>query len=79
MKDDKLNFEEAMTELERIVGKLEKGELTLDESIECFKKGIELSRFCNKRLDEAERKISLLIENDNGDVIETDMPEKIGD
>lgn len=79
MKDDKLNFEEAMTELERIVGKLEKGELTLDESIECFKKGIELSRFCNKRLDEAERKISLLIENDNGDVTETDMPEKIGD
>jgi exodeoxyribonuclease VII small subunit len=76
MKNSKTNFEEAMAELESIVGKLEKGELTLDESINCFKKGIELSRFCGKRLDEAERKITLLIENENGEVTEKDMPEK---
>lgn len=60
------NFEEAINELEGIVEKLEKGELPLDESIEVFQKGIELSKFCSKRLDEVERKISILVEDEKG-------------
>ena len=74
VKDDKMDFEKAMTELEGIVNRLEKGELNLDESVECFKRGVELSRFCSKRLDEAEHKITLLIENGNGEIIEKEMP-----
>lgn len=64
----KKSFEEAMTELESIVNRLEKGELPLEESLECFEKGIELSKCCNVILDEAERKISILIEDEKGDI-----------
>ena len=64
------SFEEAIVELELIVEKLEKGELPLDDSIEVFQKGIELSKFCNKRLDEVERKISILVEDEKGDIKE---------
>lgn len=63
-------FEEAMAELEEIVEKLEKGELPIDESIEYFQKGVELSRYCSKKLDEVEKKITLLIEKENGDIKE---------
>jgi exodeoxyribonuclease VII small subunit len=75
MKSTKKNFEQAMEELEEIVSKLEKGELSLDDSIEYFQKGVELSKFCSKRLDEAERRITILIENENGELTEEEMPE----
>jgi exodeoxyribonuclease VII small subunit len=68
-------YEEAVCELEDIVRKLEKGELSLEESIDCFQKGIELSRYCSGRLDEAERRIRLLVENEKGELSEQDMPE----
>ena len=71
---DNVKFEQAVAELEEVVGKLEKGELTLDESIEFFQKGVELSKYCSKRLDEAERKITLLIEKENGEISEEAMP-----
>ena len=73
MKDNGKKFEQAIVELEEVVGKLEKGELTLDESIEYFQKGVELSKYCSKRLDEAERKITLLIEKENGEISEENM------
>ncbi len=63
-------FEEAMNELEEIVQLLEKGDLPLEESIEYFQRGIELSRECTKKLDEIEKRITMLIENENGEVIE---------
>lgn len=65
-----INFEQAINELEGIVEKLEKGELHLEESIEVFQKGIELSKFCSKRLDEVERKISILVEDEKGEIKE---------
>ena len=67
---DSKTFEEAMNELEEIVQKLEKGELPLEESIEYFQKGVELSRYCSKKLDEIERKITMLIEEENGNIKE---------
>jgi exodeoxyribonuclease VII small subunit len=70
MKENKKNFEEAISELEEVVSKLEKGELALDDSIDVFQKGIELSKYCNKRLDEVEKKISILIEEENGELKE---------
>jgi len=72
MKKNK-NFEEAMNELEKIVEKLENGELTLDESLEAFQEGIELTKFCSKRLDEIEKKISILMENEEGKLEEKDF------
>lgn len=70
MEKSKKSFEEAIAELENIVSRLESGELSLDESIDYFQKGIELSRYCGKRLDEVERKISLLLEDDKGELKE---------
>lgn len=72
----KMSFEEAMAELEEIVEKLEKGELTLDQSLEYFKKGVELSKYCNNRLEEVERQITLLIEGQDGELVEENYLEE---
>ena len=74
MKDKGVSFEKAIEELEEIVKKLEKGELTLDESIEFFQRGVELTKYCSKRLDEAERSITILVEGENGQIVEKEMP-----
>ncbi len=70
MSKEKKNFEEAISELEYIVDRLERGELSLEESMEAFQKGVELSRYCSKKLDEAEKKITVLIENEKGEIKE---------
>ncbi len=54
------DFESALTELETIVKTLEDGQLTLEQSLENFERGIELSRFCHTRLEEAERRVEIL-------------------
>lgn len=60
-----MKFEEAMHELEETVKKLESGEITLEESMELFEKGVNLSRTCQKLLGEAQLKVTKLIaEND---------------
>ena len=74
MNENNVSFENAIAELEEIVKKLEKGELTLDESIKCFQRGIELTKYCSKRLDEAERSITMLVEGVNGQITENEMP-----
>ena len=59
--DTKINdFESALTELETIVKTLEDRQLTLEQSLENFERGIELSRFCHTRLEEAERRVEIL-------------------
>lgn len=60
-----MNFEDKLSELETIVEKLEKGQLSLDESLELFEQGITLSRECNTILKSARQKIEKLIEEDN--------------
>jgi exodeoxyribonuclease VII small subunit len=59
IKDD-LNLEEALDDLEEIVGRLEDGKLTLDESLELFEHGIRLVRLCSARLESAEQRIESL-------------------
>ena len=54
-------FETALERLEEIVKKMEAGEMTLDESLKAFEEGMELSRFCMNKLDEAERKVEKLL------------------
>jgi exodeoxyribonuclease VII small subunit len=56
------DFEAAIAELETIVKKLEEGELTLEESLGLYERGVQLSRFCHARLEEAERRIEILTE-----------------
>jgi len=63
---NEIKFEDALSQLENIVEKLERGELSLDESLAAFEEGIKLSRICSKRLDEAEKKIEILIKGDDG-------------
>jgi exodeoxyribonuclease VII small subunit len=59
-------FEKAFAELEQIVKRLESEELPLDESLELFEKGIRLSRFCNQKLEEVEKKIELILADSKG-------------
>lgn len=58
-----MNFEEAMKGLEQIAGELEKGNLNLDESVAKFEEGMKLSKTCNDILEDAEKRISILIKN----------------
>ena len=60
------SFEASLEELEQIVKHLEAGDLPLDRSLELFEKGVRLSRECQKRLDEAERKVEILLRGDDG-------------
>ena len=62
-------FEAALQKLETIVQRLEKGELTLEESLALYEEGIRLSRLCHGKLEEAEGKIELLVKDARGDVI----------
>ena len=65
---EKKTFEQSITELEQIAAKLEDGSVTLDESLALFEKGIKLSKSCQKMLDEAEKKVSILMMNEDGEV-----------
>jgi len=62
---EKVNFEESMQNLENIVQELEKGELNLEDSIKKFEEGIKLSKKCNEILEEAEKKITILIKKED--------------
>jgi exodeoxyribonuclease VII small subunit len=61
-------FEAALSRLEEIVQELEKGDLPLEQSLKFFEEGIKLSRICNKRLEEAERKVEVLLKDKSGKV-----------
>jgi exodeoxyribonuclease VII small subunit len=61
-----VKFEQAMARLETIVSELEKGELSLDDSLRMFEEGIKLSKTCLKMLDNAERKVEILIHDKEG-------------
>ncbi len=62
-----LNFEEALAKLEAIVETLESAELTLDAALETFEEGIQLSRLCTKKLEEAEIRVQKLLATEDGD------------
>lgn len=59
-----ITFEEAVLKLEQVVKKMESDKLTLDESIDLYEKGVKLSAFCKKKLDEAKLKIESFGENE---------------
>ncbi len=60
-------FEKSIKELEEVVNKLESGDASLSESLELFEKGIRLAKDCNKMLDDAEKKVSVLVGGEKKD------------
>ena len=67
-KKDKVNFEASLKKLEQIVGKLEDGYISLEDSVKSFEEGIGLVKECQKQLSEAELKVKKLL--DNGETVD---------
>jgi exodeoxyribonuclease VII small subunit len=61
-----LTFEKSLEKLESIVKKLESGELSLEDSIKAFEEGVRLAQNCGKKLDEAEKKVEILLTSKDG-------------
>lgn len=68
MTEKKKNFETSLNDLEKIVRKLEDGDLSLEESLKLFEDGVKLSRECQERLNSAERRIEVLLKDSNGEI-----------
>jgi exodeoxyribonuclease VII small subunit len=64
------DFESNLKLLEEIVSKLEGGDLTLDQALAFFEEGVKISRYCNAKLAEAERKVETLIKSADSSVVE---------
>ena len=73
IKLEKLTFEEAMKELEKLVDSLDKGDVSLDEAIAAYDRGSQLKDYCQKKLHEAKMKVETIQSSDNIDAI----PEKL--
>ncbi len=66
MAEKKQTFETSLKELERIVRRLEDGDLPLEDSLKLFEDGVKLSRECQQRLNQAERRIEVLLKDEDG-------------
>lgn len=66
----KPSFEKAISDLEKIVKALESGDLPLEKALEQFEAGMKLSRHCSEMLDEAEKRVALLMADETGNPIE---------
>ena len=62
----KQTYEAALEDIERIVEQLESGELSLEDSLAVFEKGVGLTKYCYQKLDEVEKKIELLVKDKDG-------------
>ena len=69
---EKLSFEDAMKELEKLVDSLDKGDVSLDEAIAAYDRGSQLKDYCQKKLHEAKMKVETIQSSDNFDTV----PEK---
>jgi exodeoxyribonuclease VII small subunit len=67
------NFEEKLTSLEAVVERLERGDLSLDESVKLFEEGVKLSNACKQELEQAEGRIQLLVESPGAQMQVTEM------
>jgi exodeoxyribonuclease VII small subunit len=74
------SFEEQLTALESVVERLERGDLSLEDSVRLFEEGMKLSDACKKELEAAEGKIQLLVERGSGGMkmVEMDLEEEAG-
>lgn len=63
-----MSFEKALEDLEKVVEKLEKGDLSLNESLSLFEKGVKLAKFLREELEKAEKKVEILLRDEKGQV-----------
>ncbi len=79
MSEKDMEFEQAVEKLEEIVKQLEEGGLSLDKSLETYTEGVKLIKFCNKELNKAEKKIEMVLNDDEGysDVVPYDQREEL--
>ena len=70
MENNEVSFEDKMKRLEEIATQLEKGDLDLDASVTKFEEGMKISKECNEMLEKAEKKITMLIKGENGELAE---------
>lgn len=73
MNDKEMTFEVAIARLEEIVRMLEGGNAPLDQSLALFEEGVALVKLCNSRLDSAEQKVKILIDQGDGTLAESDL------
>ena len=71
-----MTYENAMAELKKLSDELESGELTLDESLEVYAKAVELIKICNKKLQDTQKQMTVLIENFEGEMKEVPFKEE---
>ena len=62
------SFEEALRELEGIANRLEEGDLPLEEALQFFEEGVKLSRYCHTKLDEAQKRVEILLKDERGNM-----------
>ena len=75
-KNDSQNFEKSLAELEDIVATLEQGDISLEDSLSAFEKGVKLSNDCQKALKSAEQKVSKLVAKGDSFALEDFAPEQ---
>lgn len=73
MSEKKMSFEEAVVALEDIIGKMESGNMPLEQSIEYFQKGTELIKYCDEMLNKYEKMITVVTPDSNGEVTEEEV------
>jgi exodeoxyribonuclease VII small subunit len=74
----KKTFEQCVKQLEEIVQELENGDIPLELAIKKFEEGIELSKFCSRRLEETEQRITLLLKDEKGEPLEKPFTAEAG-
>ena len=68
-KEEKIDFEKALAELEKLVETMETGDMSLEDSLKQFERGVALTRSCQKALADAEQKVQILLQNsDDGEL-----------
>jgi exodeoxyribonuclease VII small subunit len=65
------SFEATLAELEQLVNRLERGDISLEESLQSFERGVNLTRSCQKALQEAEQKVQILIDTNGSQALES--------
>ncbi|MGQ9708409.1 MAG: exodeoxyribonuclease VII small subunit [bacterium] len=74
--EERIDFEQALAELEKIVKELETGNLSLEKSLVLFERGVKLARMCKEKLSEAELKVNKLIKEKEGEFTEQTFTEE---
>lgn len=69
-KEEKFDFEKALAELEKLVETMEAGDMSLEDSLKQFERGVALTRSCQKALADAEQKVQILLQNNDGGTLE---------